>query len=210
MKCNRHMSSQISCGEHFKGRLRSLSCISLLMYRVTLLTLFAGCEKHTPAHCAWCPFDFTPMNMLWIPPFCHFKRGSHGTDTHQFNGLVTQVGWQTSLGFIEEIYPNFGVFLGLAAFFYWHFFKSSWEEKASLMLKTRKGSSGVQLSRRFYKSNIKYYFHFLFQRNVHKITFRSKESLVKCTRLDPPKNTHDQTRSDTDWRTMSFMLSIFY
>lgn len=115
-KCNRHMSSQGCCGEHFKGRLRSLSCISLLMYRVTLLTLFAGCEKHTPAHCAWCPFDFTPMNMLWIPPFCHFKRGSHGTDTHQFNGLVTQVGWQTSLGFIEEIYSNFGVFLGLAAF----------------------------------------------------------------------------------------------
>lgn len=24
----------------------------------------AGCEKHTPAHCALCPFDFTPMNTL--------------------------------------------------------------------------------------------------------------------------------------------------
>lgn len=36
-------------------------------------------------------------------------------DTHQFNGLITQLGWQTSLGFIEEIETNLGVFLGLTA-----------------------------------------------------------------------------------------------
>lgn len=34
----------------------------------------AGCEKHTPAYCALCPFDFTPKNTLWIPPFCHIYR----------------------------------------------------------------------------------------------------------------------------------------